>query len=165
LFVILGVIDIWKHSEGVFWTPWRVYWYLCFYLLFLCWRFLVSVDNRCSFLLLFFSEPKTLFILYDRCRVPRTSIRARSEIVESICLALVCFVRYRFHPRRYDLLGRSYLSLRHSNRQDICSAAIHTHNALASTKRRSSSFHTIHVSAVYHPSPSAKHPTSERAVG
>ena len=92
LFVcFMGAIDFWKHSEGVFWTPWRVYWYLVFFICyFLCWRFLVSVDNR---LLLFLSEPKTLFILYDRCRVPMTSIRARSEIVESICLALVFFPR------------------------------------------------------------------------
>lgn len=27
LFVcFMGAIDFWKHSEGVFWTPWRVYW-------------------------------------------------------------------------------------------------------------------------------------------
>ena len=60
------------------------------------------------------------------------------------------------------------MSSRHNNRQDIQSAAVHKSHAykkLASTTRRSSSFYTIHVSALYHPPPCAKHPSSDRAVG
>ena len=65
-------MKLWKHSDGVFRTPWRVYWYLFYF---------ISVGSssvcryRCSFLLWVPSEPNTLFIqLYDRCRVPMTSI-------------------------------------------------------------------------------------------
>ena len=59
----------------------------------------------------------------------------------------------RFHPGTCAFLDGSYTSLRHSNRQDIQSAAVHKSHAykkLASTTRRSSSFYTIHVSALYH---------------
>lgn len=59
-FFFLWVLMIfWKHSEGVFRTPWRVYWYLFYLLLF---GSSIVCQYRCSFLLLF-SEPSALFIL------------------------------------------------------------------------------------------------------
>jgi hypothetical protein len=66
-----GVNDIWKHSEGVFRTPWRVYWYLFIFILvgsYGC--FPISMQ-----LLVYFIPSRALY-LYCMivCRVPVISI-------------------------------------------------------------------------------------------
>jgi hypothetical protein len=144
----------WKHSEGVFRTPWRVYWYLfvCYFLVVLLF---VNIDAAyCCFF------PSRAVYLYcdDRCRVPMISIWREVKSWSRFAWYSHAFVdRRTLIPRVFIRGDGNYSSITHNNSFPMFMPryTLNSYTYIQETSQHNPTifkFDTIHVSAVYrHP--------------